>query len=628
MMRLPLLCALAGWLACLASPSDVSASSLVGISSTLVSTNFISQKTDPLSTLVTMAQFPGSSVSFRGLPKTPSVPTMSGAFPQTTPGHATPTPQGLASSDRAPSDTVAFSSTADYFPPVMDSILDVTTSSMTVTATSMIPQICPTVSDASTIMQSSHFLLVKLTVKICLFDVQLFLAEFHCVYIQFNPENAAIQSISNSPMELQLYLQDSTLNENFIENLFQVWHNETRRNEVFSAQMRYKIANISYPSVIDSSTKVTNGICPTYKPSVGILQQSPTYLVVELSVAVCLFNVHLFLSEFYCEYSRFDPGSVVIKSILSSKMEIQIFLDKDFVDNLFQVWHNETRRNAVFSDQIRHQVTNITFDSIAVRSSVPLHPTSIEAPPTFRSNHQVAASTSISATISSPLPHPTTKSTEPVPPVLSDDMSLYMSPLDTAFTVSSSSTQDTASTHAFHSLLPSQFQGTPFTLRSVPTTGKSMTGTSLPPNTAFMASTSSVQAVNSTSISGSITHSRTFMTSSVRQICPTYVASDASVQPLHNSGASDGEPSFYLIVQLISTVHLFKFQRFLAEFRCVYSQFDPGRVIQSIPNSKMEIQIFLLNPTLNNDFVESLLTIWQNVTKRNEVFSKETRDQV
>ena len=119
----------------------------------------------------------------------------------------------------------------------------------------------------------------------------------------------------------------------------------------------------------------------------------------------------------------------------------------------------------------------------------------------------------------------------------------------------------------------------------------------------------------------------------VPRICPTYTSNVASVTPLHTSGAASAggpskQPSFYLIVKLASTVRLFKFQLFLAEFHCVYSQFDPGRVIQSIPNSQMEIHIFLQNSTLNENFAEKLLQVWQNETKRKEVFSAQTRDQV
>ena len=116
---------------------------------------------------------------------------------------------------------------------------------------------------------------------------------------------------------------------------------------------------------MEVTTSMVPQICPTYTPSVttfgGAPQQSPLYLVVKLNVTVCLFNVHLFLAEFYCAYSQFDPGSVVIKSILNSQMEIQIFLqnstlNENFAEKLLQVWQNETERNEVFSAQTRNQV--------------------------------------------------------------------------------------------------------------------------------------------------------------------------------------------------------------------------------------------------------------------------------
>ena len=258
-------CAIAGWLAGLVSPAVLASNSissrLVGISPTLpyASTNFSKASTPvnlaSLSTLVTTTQFPGavgSSVTLQGSSQTRNVTAMAGAFPVTS-GRVTPTPSVTLTSGVF-SNTFGLSSSPDFLSSVNDSILPhVVTSSMEFTTTTMVPQICPTNSPgvgntpshtsggAATIMQSSLFLTVELPVKVCLFDVQLFLAEFLCVYTQFDPGNVAIQSIPNSPMEIQIYLQNSELNENFVENLFQVWQNNSRRNEVFSAQTREKV---------------------------------------------------------------------------------------------------------------------------------------------------------------------------------------------------------------------------------------------------------------------------------------------------------------------------------------------------------------------------------------------------
>ncbi|XP_062517395.1 uncharacterized protein LOC134192662 [Corticium candelabrum] len=87
-------------------------------------------------------------------------------------------------------------------------------------------------------------------------------------------------------------------------------------------------------------------------------------------------------------------------------------------------------------------------------------------------------------------------------------------------------------------------------------------------------------------------------------------------------------PPRYLTLELRVSFDQFLYCQFLSEFNCVYNLFDPEDVlVRNIPQT-MNVRIYLQNVATNDQFIANFLMVWNNETRRREVFSCFIRNQI